>query len=142
MNNENKHEVEVKITQDKLVDLLLHAATREDIAKLDNKIDALESKLDNKIDALESKLDNKIDALESKLDNKIDALESKLDNKIDALESKLNNSIAALESRLTANAANFENRISSQFKWILGTTLGVGVSLIGVMIGLASFLTH
>lgn len=98
MNNDDKKDVEIKITQDKLVDLLLHAATREDIAKLDNKIDALEA--------------------------------------------KINSSMVALESRLTANANNSEARVNSQFKWILGTTLGVGVSLIGVMIGLASFLTH
>ena len=120
MNDDDKKDVEIKITQDKLVDLLLHAATREDIAKLDNKIDALEARITNSMDALEAKINNSMVTLEARITNSMDAL----------------------EVRLTTNANNSEARVNSQFKWILGTTLGVGVSLIGVMIGLASFLTH
>lgn len=107
--NQNEQQIKIEITQDKLVDLLLHAATREDIAKQDIKIDAVKADLYNKIDTVEVKLNNKIDAVEERLNNKID---------------------------------NFEVRVNTQFRWVLSTTLGVGVTLIGVMIGLASFLTH
>ncbi len=34
MNENIREPIQIKITQDKIVDLLLHAATREDIAKL------------------------------------------------------------------------------------------------------------
>jgi len=44
-------DMKVEITQDKLVDLLLHAATREDISSLrqevSGRIDRLESKVDS-----------------------------------------------------------------------------------------------
>ncbi len=118
--NRNEQQIKIEITQDKLVDLLLHAATRDDIAKQDVKIDAVKTGLYNKIDQVEEKLSNKIDSVEVKLNNKIDEVEDRLNNKLDS----------------------FEVRVNSQFRWVLSTTLGVGVTLIGVMIGLASFLTH
>ena len=54
MSSQGQDEFKVTITQDKLVDILLHAATREDIAKLDTRID----RLDTRIDRLETKIDN------------------------------------------------------------------------------------
>jgi hypothetical protein len=56
MSNEKENELKLTITQDKLVDILMHAATREDIAKLD-------AKLDKKIDDLEKKMDAKYDKI-------------------------------------------------------------------------------
>ena len=48
----------------------------DDGARIDNRIDALESKIDNRIDALDAKIDNRIDAL----DARIDALDAKIDD--------------------------------------------------------------
>lgn len=73
------NEFKLTITQDKLVDILMHAATREDIAKLDTKVDTTATRLDAKIDTLEAKLDAKIDTLEAKMDHRFDKLESKYD---------------------------------------------------------------
>ncbi len=81
MINDNSGELKLTITQDKLVDILMHAATREDIAKLDSKIDNLETKLNTKIDNLEAKIDAKI----STLDAKISALDVKFDTKYDKI---------------------------------------------------------
>ena len=62
--------------QEKLIDVLLHAATREDvkyeISKLDTKLDKLDARID--------RLDARIDGLETKFDARIDRVESKLEN--------------------------------------------------------------
>lgn len=81
MVNDNSGELKLTITQDKLVDILMHAATREDIAKLDAKIDNLESKIEAKINNLESRMETKIGALEAK----IGALDTKFDAKYDKI---------------------------------------------------------
>ena len=46
-------------------------ATREQVAKLDGKIDKVESNLNAKIDKVESNLNAKIDKVESNLEKKI-----------------------------------------------------------------------
>ena len=78
--------MKLEITQDKLVDILMHAATREDIAKLDTKVDTQANRLDAKIESL----DAKIDAQANRLDAKIDAQANRLDAKIEQLGARLN----------------------------------------------------
>ena len=80
MANDNG-ELKLTITQDKLVDILMHAATREDIAKLDSKIDNLEVRIDTKIGALDSKIDN----LAARIDEKLSVLDTKFDAKYDKI---------------------------------------------------------
>ena len=67
-NNQTEVPMQLTITQDKLVDLLLHAATREDIARLDAKIDSKFTELDSKISNLDSKFEAKFDKLDAKID--------------------------------------------------------------------------
>ena len=74
-NNQTGAPMQLTITQDKLVDLLLHAATREDIARLDAKIDSKFTELDSKISNLDSKFEAKFD----KIDAKFDKLNAKID---------------------------------------------------------------
>lgn len=102
MTENNKEPVEIKITQEQLVDYLFHAATREDISILRHE------------------------------------LKSEIAANKQELKDDLNNS----ELRLKGEINSLETRVNTQFKWVLGTTIGVGVSICGVMIGLASFLTH
>lgn len=71
----NEKDLKLEITHDKLIDILMHAATREDIAKLDNKIE----RLDDKIENLNQKVDNKIESLNQKIDEKIDKIDTKYD---------------------------------------------------------------
>ncbi|WP_440617642.1 hypothetical protein [Cysteiniphilum sp. 6C5] len=72
------------VREDTIFDYLMHAATREDIAKLDAKIDRvanyLDTKIDTKIDTLRK--DTKEDF--NKLDGKIDRVEERLTKKIDS----------------------------------------------------------
>lgn len=67
-NNQTEVPMQLTITQDKLVDLLLHAATREDIARLDAKIDSKFTELDSKISNLDSKFEAKFNKLDAKID--------------------------------------------------------------------------
>jgi hypothetical protein len=58
-------------------------ATKEDVAKLDGKIDSAVSRLDGKIDSAVSRLDGKIESAAARLDGKIDAVATRLEGKID-----------------------------------------------------------
>ncbi len=75
----------VTILETRLDTVLPTLATKEDIARLDGKIDAVEGRLNGKIDAAEERLNGKIDAAEERLNGKID----KLDAKIDATSNRL-----------------------------------------------------
>ena len=75
----------VTVLETRLDTVLPTLATKEDIARLDGKIDALEERLDGKIDALEERLNGKVDALENRLNGKINALENRLLLKFAAL---------------------------------------------------------
>jgi len=66
--------------------------TTKILQNIRDDITRLEAKLDAKIDKLEAKLDGKIDKLEAKLDGKID----KLDGRIDKLDAKIDSEIAAV----------------------------------------------
>ena len=95
--------MKLEITQDKLVDILMHAATREDIAKLDTKVDTQANRLDAKIESLDAKIDaqaNRLDAKIESLDAKIDAQANRLDAKIDAQANRLDAKIEQLGARL------------------------------------------
>ena len=67
-------------------DLAERMATKEDIARLDAKIEADIAKLDAKIGADISRLDAKIEANIGRLDAKIEANIGRLDTKIEAIE--------------------------------------------------------
>lgn len=73
-----KEKMRLEIKEDKIIDILMHAATRDDISKLDNRID----KLDSRIDRVESRihsLDKKIDDVRTELKGNINNLSNKVD---------------------------------------------------------------
>ena len=72
MTDERKNNFKIEITQEKLVDVLMHTATREDISSLRIEIKEGNDKLDNRI----NKLDDRID----RLDNRIDRLDDRIDS--------------------------------------------------------------
>lgn len=77
MENDSQTKTRIEITQDKLVDILLHAATREDLATLAADTKAGFAMLATSTKADFAKVDTKFDKLEAKLD--------KLDAKIEAV---------------------------------------------------------
>ena len=80
-----KEPIKIELREDKIIEILLHAATREDLARLDAKLDSGMAKLDAKIDSGMAKLDAKIDSGLAKLDAKIDSRIDKVDTKIDRI---------------------------------------------------------
>ena len=77
--NEKQAEMLVKsLLESRDFDLSI-LATREQVARLDGKIDKVESNLNTKIDKVESNLNAKIDMVESNINAKIDKVESKID---------------------------------------------------------------
>ena len=100
-NNKKTYE----IGEDKVIDLLLHAATREDIAELRN-VDI--ARLDNKIDSVRADLKQDIVRLDQKIDRVEDTLRGdihKLDNRIDKLDNRID---------------KLDNRIGALTKWVVG----------------------
>lgn len=71
MNNKEQPPTQVVITQEKLVDLLLHAATREDIAKYaaENKANIAELRQEMKSDTL--RLETRVSGVEASLRQEI-----------------------------------------------------------------------
>lgn len=128
MNDKEQIPTQVVITQDKLVDLLMHSATREDIAKLDSKIDS-------SIDKLDSKIDISIDKLDSKIDSSMAKLDSKIDSRFDALITEFKRANEVLEARIDRQFQKIDHR----YNWIIGVTIGTGIAVSGLMIALVSF---
>ena len=95
-------------------------ATKEDIDKLDSKIDRVEAKLESKIDGVEAKLD-------SKIESKVDGVEAKLESKIDGVSSQ----VKELNDKSFSEQGSLGNRVtrlehdSKFFKWV-GGILGSG----------------
>ena len=106
--------VKLEITQDKLVDLLLHAATREDIQAF-----AKASKEDY------IKLESQI----ARLEQKIDSHGAKLDQKIDSGIARVERSMEAMEARMDRQF----HKIDGRYNWIIGTMLACFIALTGLI---------
>ncbi len=77
-------------------------ADKDDLARLeariDTKFDALETRIDTKLDALESRMDTKFDALESRFDARLGGIEGR----VDGVEARLGASLTRVEGKLDA----------------------------------------
>ena len=93
---------------------MLHAATREDIAKY---------AADSKTDIAKVATDNKADNAAT-----IKALEN-FENRIDR----------QFQTAHDYNDKQFQ-KIDHRYNWIIGVTLGTGVTIAGLMVTLASFI--
>ena len=89
-------EERVTILETRFDAILPTLATKEDIARLEGKIDAMSERLDGKIDAMSERLDGKIDAMSKRLDGKIDTSNERIDGKFDTV----NKRIDAIEYRM------------------------------------------
>jgi hypothetical protein len=74
-------------------------ADKEDLTRL-------ETRMDTRFDALDAKFDAKFDALDAKFDARFDTLDAKFDTKLDAkvngVEARLGASLARVEGKLDA----------------------------------------
>jgi hypothetical protein len=90
--DDRSSDLKLTMSQDKLFDILLHAATREDIARLDVKIDQGVQSLRSEITRLDGKIEDGITRLEggaARLDGKIDDSIARLDGSIARLDAKI-----------------------------------------------------
>ncbi len=105
----------VTILETRLDTVLPTLATKEDIARLEGKIEAMAERfngktdrLDGKIDAVEERFNGKIDAMEERFNGKID----RLDGKIDAMEERFNGKIDRLDAKIDAMGNRLLIRLS------------------------------
>lgn len=106
--NEYNKSVEIKITQDKLVDLLLHAATREDIGILRQEMKEETASLRQEIKSESAKLNQKIEESVHLLRQDSSAFESRIDRQI--------------------------QKIDSRYNWIIGTIIAAVIGLASLII--------
>ncbi len=59
----------LKTNQTEAIVALIDIKTEDDMDKVLNRLDAMESKFEARLDAMDSKFDAKFDALDSKIDN-------------------------------------------------------------------------
>lgn len=123
--NDATQPTQVVITQDKLVDLLMHAATREDIAALRQETNTKFEKIELSIE----RLDQKIDSNYVKLDQKIDSSIAKIDQKLDSSLAEFKRSMEAMEARMDRQFHKMDGRNN----WIIGTVLACFITLTGLM---------
>lgn len=115
---------DIKLTATDILQLLQHGATREDISRLDTKIDNSTEKLEVKIDKLEAKFDkleDKYDAKFDKIDEKFDKLEAKFDDKFDKLLEKID------------NFTTMASETKSKLNWTIGILMACASGIIGTL---------
>jgi exonuclease VII large subunit len=127
-------------------------ATKQDVERVDGKIDAVADRLDAKIDAVADRLDAKIDVVAARLDTKIDAVEERLDARIDALEERLDAKIDHVHKQMTTQMEALEHRVvgvmyesvaalrkdmASQLRTFVFATIGALLTLAVVAFGAA-----
>jgi len=98
---------QLTLTQDKLIDLLMHAATREDIAQLDNKIDSKSDQFENKFTQIDNRfthIENRFTQIENRftqLENKLIQLDNKLDTKFEIARKETREGLLRLDAKYT-----------------------------------------
>ncbi|MGQ9628879.1 MAG: hypothetical protein ACUVXI_01020 [bacterium] len=80
--------------------LKANSATKEDIERLDGKIDRVAQELDGKIDRVAQELDGKIDRVAQELIGRIDGVFKELSGRIDGVSKGLGGKIDSIEGRL------------------------------------------
>ena len=93
-------EERVTILETRFDTILPTLATKEDIARLEGKIDAMDERLGGRIDASNERLEGKIDAIHEGLGGRIDASNERLGGEIRAIDERLEGKIDAMGYRL------------------------------------------
>lgn len=99
--NEKIEQIKIKITQDKVVDFLMHMATREDITKLETKFD---SNMERKYNALLTELKWSNQLIESRMSDQIKKFKSDLDWKLKMTEYRIAGKIKDGEYQIKGSA--------------------------------------
>lgn len=84
--------------------VLQNMATKDDLGKLENK-------LDHKIDGVEARLSGRIHQIDNTLVNKIDGVEARLSGRIHQIDKKLVNKMDGVEARLTESISGLNHNV-------------------------------
>jgi predicted nucleic acid-binding Zn-ribbon protein len=101
---------QVVITQEQLVDLLMNLARREDIARLDKKIDDLETRMDRQFQNVDRQFQN----IDRQFQN-IDRQFQNVDRKFLSIDQQF-------------------QKIDSRFTWIITTVITCAIGLAGLIL--------
>ena len=112
MNDGNDNNMKLEITQDKLVDLLMHSATRQDIAELRNEMQSDKNELKSEI---------------AQTNNRIDTLRTELKSDIAEVKS----SIVEVKNELKSEMKIVADKGDSNFKWT------VGILIVAILVPIA-----
>ena len=107
---------QIKIPQDKIVDLLMRMATREDITKLETKFD---SNMERKYNALLTEIKWSNQLIESRMSDQIKNFKSELDWKLKTMESQLNWKLEMTEYRIAGKIKDVEYQVKDSAKVLL-----------------------
>ena len=93
-------EERVTILETRFDTILPTLATKEDIARLEGKMDAMNERLEGKMDAMNERLEGKMDAMNERLEGKMEAMNGRLVGKMGAMDERLEGKIDAMGNRL------------------------------------------
>jgi len=107
---------------------------RDDIRRIDGKIDGVEQKLSGQMNNLEQKLSARIEAETQELNSRIDDLEQKLGARIEGEVNRLDHKIDGLEQKLGARMDRLEAAMQRLTFWILGTLASTIIMFITLLL--------
>ena len=133
----------VTILETRLDTVLPTLATKEDIARLEGKIETMAERfngktdrLDGKIDAVEERLNGKID----RLDAKIDAMEERFNGKLEAMEERFNGKLEAMEERFNGKIVQLDAKIDAMGNRLLVRFSVVAFAMLSIAVAAAKYL--
>ncbi len=80
-----------------------------------------------------AKVLERIEATIAKMDDRMTSMETRLDQRIKGLEDRLDDRMAKQEERFDKRMIRLEDRQSADFKWLLGTQLGIATFIFATL---------
>ena len=126
----------VTILETRLDTVLPTLATKEDIARLEGKIEAMAERFNGKTD----RLDGKIDAVEERFNGKLEAMEERFNGKIDAMEERFNGKLEAMEERFNGKIVQLDAKIDAMGNRLLVRFSVVAFAMLSIAVAAAKYL--
>ena len=140
MRDDDNGKMKLTIKEDKIIDILMHTATREELQSLGNRLDSKIEQIDAKIDKMASReelqtlgknLNDRIDHIANRLDEKIENVANHLDKKIENVANRLDEKIGKTATKdemqaLGHRVDQLDQRMDKNFKWVAGLII-VGI---------------
>jgi exonuclease VII large subunit len=103
-------------------DMLTHLATKQDLAHLEQRVNA-------RVDSLETQLGQRIDALDQRLSPRIKTVDQHLDQRIEALDQSISARCAASHTQYDLKLQDLESRLVIKLGALLTVLLSAASAL-------------